>query len=416
MTSKNSKPYSGRLIFDHFPKTAGQSINRWLTDVLGGGTVSANLMCTHRDLISYGSDFPILSGHIFFAEGERLDARYQYATLLREPVDRTLSSLYFVTRNHRREQLPELYDECQAFLDSDGDEIGPQLSTSIVNPMTEHFAQIKSERGSPCPDPVEAAMGAIEDYDCVGIYERLDEFVASLATLIGIPSPSSLRSVNATAARPAVEEISDKLRDKLLLITDLDRQLHARVSQLVAERLAAKPPSPPKRSRWVRYERSPPRLDTTAALTLHKVRAHPGRHVRRGGVVRFELDFELHEPVGRLTAGLHILDDRQRWAFGINNGLLGQTFESLPIGRHRLVHTLTADLPSGTYTVGFSFADAAAQPQRDLFWSDESVALNVTWPPGAIGVGYAHCYAEIVLDRAAKPVTGPVEKLSGATA
>lgn len=60
--------YSGRLIFDHFPKAAGQAINAWLKSVLGGGTVSPNLIGRHKELLRASGEYPIVSGHVIFSD------------------------------------------------------------------------------------------------------------------------------------------------------------------------------------------------------------------------------------------------------------------------------------------------------------------------------------------------------------
>lgn len=399
MGTRGKRPYSGRLIFDHFPKTAGQAINRWLAETLGDGTVSPNLVGNHRDLISHAGNFPVLSGHVTFVDGEGLDPRYQYATIVREPIDRALSWLYFVKENHTREQLPQLYAECEAFIESEGDACGPLLRESLFNSMTAHFASILGKNGSADDDLVEVAFQAVQQFDCVGVYDRLNDFTAALASLIRIPAPPALQSVNVTAARPAADQISPRLKANLLAMTDLDRKLYDRISGLVDERLANNPPSPPKTSSWVPY-RTPERPSRRSEFfVLHSATIQPGTHVRRGGVMRLAIDFELFRAVDRLVAGLHILDDRERWAFGINSQLLNERFENLPSGRHRLVHTLTADLPAGNYTVGFSFSDLSGGTEESLFWQDRSLPFEVYWPSGSIGVGYSCCYAEMSLER-----------------
>jgi len=42
------RPFNGRVIFDHLPKTGGQAVNAWLTNMLGTGTVTTNLIGEHR--------------------------------------------------------------------------------------------------------------------------------------------------------------------------------------------------------------------------------------------------------------------------------------------------------------------------------------------------------------------------------
>ena len=329
---------------------------------------------------------------------EGLDPRFQYATLLREPLDRTISWLFFVNRNHAREDLPGPYDECETFLASDGEEIGPRLAPAIVNPMASHYSKIVGGSGAGDGALVEAAFRAIQGYDCVGTYERLGEFVSGLAELIGIPAPAALQPVNVTVERPARDGISDELRDNLLAITSLDRQLYARVAKMVGERLSTSRPKPPTTSKWARYDRPAPTPRTTPMLTLHSARPLHQEPISSGAVLRFELEFELSEPVQRLQAGFHIFDDRSRWVFGVNNVLLDQPLADVGPGRHRLVHFVTAELPAGDFTIGFAFSDVGGATERSLYWHDELLTFTVRRPDQSIGVGTANCRARMLFE------------------
>jgi len=64
------RPFNGRVIFDHLPKTGGQAVNAWLTNTLGTGTVTTNLIGEHRALIRrYGGAYAVISGHLSFQQG-----------------------------------------------------------------------------------------------------------------------------------------------------------------------------------------------------------------------------------------------------------------------------------------------------------------------------------------------------------
>jgi len=90
--ARKSGAYPGRIIFDHIPKTAGMAVNSWLQRVLGQGCVSPNSICEHWEAIGkYGGILSIISAHIFFHDGDALDPRYDYVTILREPIDREIT-------------------------------------------------------------------------------------------------------------------------------------------------------------------------------------------------------------------------------------------------------------------------------------------------------------------------------------
>jgi hypothetical protein len=263
--------------------------------------------------------------------------------------------------------------------------------------MVQHFAKILGAVDVDPGELVNTAHGALQSYSCFGVYERLDEFVRQFATLLEIPAPASLQKVNITKSRPTANAISPKLREKIVAITELDQDLYLRVKQLVAERISENPPNPPARSNWATYVRPAKKPRTHPALKVRAVRRlHPGP-VMTGAVIQFEIEFELHEAVKKLEAGLHIFDDRKRWAFGVNNILLDQPFTDLAPGRYRLMHFVTAELPAGAYTIGFAFADVGGAAQRSLYWSDTELPFQVQRPSDNPGVGYAHCRARVML-------------------
>ena len=255
------QPYSGHLIFDHLPKTAGQAVNSWLKSVLGDGTVSPNLVGAHGELVRAAGEYPIVSGHIFFGDCEGLDPRFQYATLMREPVDRTLRGCTLSPGTTSRSHSLSFTDHASLIWKSEGDEFPSVLKPHLFSPMVAHFAAILGASDQNGSELVETAFRAIVEYDCVGIYERLNDFVADLARLIGIPPPASLQTVNPTNFRPRMEDVSAKLLSNIRAITEFDRILYSRVVSLVEGRLAKKHSKPPTQSGWARYER--PETDAT---------------------------------------------------------------------------------------------------------------------------------------------------------
>ncbi|PTQ90241.1 hypothetical protein C8R30_1379 [Nitrosomonas nitrosa] len=96
--TKKSNIFSGRAIFDHLPKTAGQAINRRLTKELGSGSgsVTPNLISRHQELIRiFGGRYSVISGHLNF-QNDGLDPRYNYIIILQEPLDRAISWFFYV--------------------------------------------------------------------------------------------------------------------------------------------------------------------------------------------------------------------------------------------------------------------------------------------------------------------------------
>lgn len=228
---QHKRPYfSGRIVFHHQPKTAGQSVNAWLLQHLGAGSVTPNLIGQHRELIRlYGGEYPVLSGHLDF-DGSGLDSHYLYLSILREPVDRFISWLYYVihdadTTDHTR----ALKAGAQLFLTTEGRESNDTFLESANNVYVENFRKAVMLAEAPAERKLNAACAVAEAYDLLGFYEELPQFVENLAGLIDLKQFSSLPSVNVTSQRKSVAQISPALRKSVEALTDLDREFYRRM-------------------------------------------------------------------------------------------------------------------------------------------------------------------------------------------
>jgi hypothetical protein len=220
------RAFDGRIIFDHLPKTAGQAVNAWLVNALGGSCVTDNKSGVHQELIRlYGGEYSVISAHVAF-EGHGLDPRYHYITCLREPVDRTASWLYFVLSNHAPSQLTDIWPAAERFIASEGEELDQCLLGHISNPYVNHFSNIFSTRERNDAEKLGDALHAIEEYDAWGLFEELSDFLSDMAALIGLPAPEQLKRVNVTRARQSVDELSPQLHQRLEELNALDIEFY----------------------------------------------------------------------------------------------------------------------------------------------------------------------------------------------
>ena len=106
----------------------------------------------HRDLINqYGGAFSIIAGHIDFSNPQdcELDHRYTYMTCFREPVERTLSWLLFVSNNFSDDNSPGMLatkESVARFINSEGDDFDPGIAYAIENYYVKHFSSIVYEK------------------------------------------------------------------------------------------------------------------------------------------------------------------------------------------------------------------------------------------------------------------------------
>lgn len=389
-------PFPGRVIFDHLPKTAGMAVNAWLRKELGREVVSDTVIDHHRSLIGdLGGRYSVISAHVFFNGSEGFDERYKYVTLLRDPIDRVVSWLYFVVKNHNSDNQPQLYPASMRFLESDGKVVDDVLRLHIENHYLKHFSRIYGTGREDDEVMLQLSIQALEHYDVIGIYDRMPEFLDDLGALIGIPSPGQLERVNATDMRPAVEQISPALRVRIEELNAFDMRLFDSARLLAQGRISrCDRPKAPDSSCWAKKELYPIRNFQSDDITVNSITMASPDPVAPGAVVSFNIEFQLHEPVACLQAGLHIHDSKHRCAFGVNNGLQRKDFGALKPGCYRITHHVSAQLPAGRYTIGFAFASVIDLQDVELFWQDVSVEFSVEGPAVVPGIGYAPCLSD----------------------
>ncbi|MDD5277826.1 MAG: hypothetical protein PHR16_17340 [Methylovulum sp.] len=243
--------YSGRAIFDHLQKTAGMAVDDWLVRHLGAGTVTPLLTGHLRHLIErYGGNYPIISGHVLF-DGTGLDPRYQYFTILREPVDRVISWLHYVDKNMGLDDdSRELKMGAQQFLKSEGEEATRTFLVSIDNFYVNRFssavmggaavADVRHNYFSHFIVPhaseqqrLDSAMAVVSEYDLVGFYDDLPQFISQLADLLRLTDYAPLRAVNVTVNRPARHDISENMLNNILKLTEIDREFYSKSKEVL---------------------------------------------------------------------------------------------------------------------------------------------------------------------------------------
>lgn len=387
------KAFSGRVIFDHMPKTAGQAVNTWLRSILGTGCVTDNLIGKHRELIKrFGGEYSIISGHVEFL-GEGLDPRYDYVTVIRHPIDRTVSWMYFVLNNHSDNDIPELRAGVRAFIDSEGEDWFDGIFT---NAITDHLCSVESGTQIEGDKRIDHAWAILEQYALWGLYERLPEFVSDFSAYLHVPAPSQLGAVNVTRSRPKVAEISPRLRAKIEELNEIDMTLY--------ERLCARYNEARKRwqrpsvfvSRWNTMPERQPRVFSVPEFALIKVLQEGGTNVNQGTVLSFSVEFSLYRSVEELECGIHIFDEDGAWAFGTNTTLLEESVGPLGAGTHEVRHVVAASLPEGSYTVGFTFVEKFGAESRELAWFDKLSDFQVILERHPSCVGYSSLPASIL--------------------
>lgn len=416
--TKKSNIFAGRVIFDHLPKTAGQAINSWLTKALGTGCITKNLIGSHQDLIRrYGGQYSIISGHVIF-QSDGLDQRYHYITSLREPVDRALSWLFFVLKNHESEQLPGIWKQVERFVVSEGEDFDPRiLGGYISNLYVEHFISALCLKQRSEKEKLVDALSVIEQYDVWGLFEEMTAFLEDVAALIKLPAPKQIERVNVTRSRPAVGQISPLFRKRLEALNEMDIEFyHVLRERWHKERNHRPTILLPESSPWVPFNPVQTQQEfSTPGFTLLSMLIEDGntRTFSRGQSISFDLEFSLAMDVDELEIGIHILDQDNRKAFDSNTTMLKQPLLQVEHGTHRLRFQLVANLSEGLYTAGFIFVERHAEGNRELARYNELVTFRISVLQSATSLGYANLPVEFSIQKMSNAVLGKIQNAAG---
>lgn len=356
--------FPGRIIFDHLPKTAGMSINSWLIDSLGDGCVISNLIGQHANLIrSYGGLYSIISGHIHFSAREGLDPRYQYITCIREPIDRVVSWLYFVSNNFHNSHPVNLVMQVDCFLNSNGQDLSDLVAKNISNLYVKHFGRILGSGLESESEIYSNSMLAVKQYDVIGLFEMMPDFLTETAALIGLPSPLEIPRINITKQRFRVDQLAVELIENIKKINLLDIAFYTEVKALRAVDIQKNQiqkkilPVPI----WNKYDHIPKQDLATLDMVIINASLREGYGVNRGQLINFIVDIFLDRELSNLEMGISIIDCMGHVVFGTNNNLIDQSQESMASGSYCVTYSLFADLPPGFYSVGFAFAEYNAE-------------------------------------------------------
>jgi Sulfotransferase family len=232
----------GVLVFIHIPKTAGTTLRsvllmneprrlvRSVGNVFKGhGGISTELIgrLATKDPIPELKGYRVVTGHIHFGIREDLvrhvagRRRVRYYTLLREPVDRTLSHYFQVLDGGGRAyRLPPLPADATLRDALESGYIADNVQTRMLSGVPDPFGIVTDAMLE------QAKQNLREEFVAFGLAERFDEslvlakqrsvFKQILYTTIGRVNP----------ARPRGEEVPEDLREAAAHINRYDIELY----------------------------------------------------------------------------------------------------------------------------------------------------------------------------------------------
>lgn len=181
----------------------------------------------------------VYTGHFPLAVTEMLGGRFRTATLLRDPVERTISLL----RQFRR-KAPWLDPEQPMLASHTIEEVYVQpivFEPLIHNHQTKIFSMLPSDHPQSYMDVLDIddarlalAKQNLAKIDVLGVTERFDDFLAQLSVRFGWDIEPDARA-NATPSED-LQPVSDDLRRQIAQDNALDMELYRYATELVALR------------------------------------------------------------------------------------------------------------------------------------------------------------------------------------
>jgi len=222
------------IIFLHIPKAAGTTLKvitqqlyvpRVTYEIVDGLTKDSQLAAFRALSEAERRRIKFLQGHFPFGLHEHLPQPAAYITLLRDPVERILSSYYYILREPKHFRHQEVAGGGMSILDYVESE-KLYLNNGQTQIIAGPDAGGDDPRRSPAKDLLSRALENLDKhFAVVGLSERFVESLALLRRRFGWPNVR-YHNENVTQNRPARAAVPQKTIERIRELNQLDLRLY----------------------------------------------------------------------------------------------------------------------------------------------------------------------------------------------
>jgi hypothetical protein len=250
------------IYFLHIPKTAGMSITKWLTNILGESKVCpAKFWDDIYDKSSNMAQYSVFHGHFGISLEKYLNRPLDIITVLRDPVSRTISHFNHVKRDTshpmhfrvRGQNLDQFVNDAanwpmiENFQSRYLTEIPINMSeiTNVCNCSPKRIGRfgrlsLLMQDLTYCLDPEyieRSASEGIEHIKVVGVTENLHDFCHRVARELGFPNAvaNNIPTENVAPDSLTLADMSQDTRRTIERLTTTDHVLYERARAYQAQ-------------------------------------------------------------------------------------------------------------------------------------------------------------------------------------
>ena len=376
------KYFTRRVIFNHIPKTGGQYIHELIRLGVGDSAISPMLIEDYsRAITKYSPRYAVLAGH--FGNMREMHNTFEHMTLIREPVSRVISWLFYLLNHHNVDNInlplstKRLVIDAKHYIESDGD----ILSEDLKKTFNVYCLYLTGNFSTDSQEELKILLTNLQQFALFGIYEEYDLFTKNLCNFLGIQY-RKLAPINLTKKKPNTESLSKKLIDNIRLHNESDFLFYEKAKEMYRDkkdhfsRFNAKKISPlnewKKKSSLRDFKN-----DCVKSVNLKPLSCF-NNNIEPGEKLSVEVGCSLNRPIDKLNFGMQIHDEYESRIFGVNSNI-----KKIKFKEQVLDYTIQIDmdcyLPVGEYFFGFAIVtDDLSEENHELYWNDSLFKFRVS--------------------------------------